>query len=161
MRYMLRRKLFSLGGDFTIKDENGQDRFLVRGQVFSFGHHLTFEDLQGNELATIQQKVLSFQPTYEITHAGLEMAEVRKQLSFFSERFTVDIPGADDLEVQGDVWNHEYAFLRDGQTVAQVSQQWFSFTDTYGVEVLPGIDDVLILACAVVIDEVNEDREHH
>jgi uncharacterized protein YxjI len=59
------------------------------------------------------------------------------------------------------VWNHEYAFVRDGQPVAYVSQQWFSFTDTYGVEVLPGTDDVLILACAVVIDEVNEDREHH
>ncbi|MGH2514574.1 MAG: LURP-one-related/scramblase family protein [Ktedonobacterales bacterium] len=161
MRYMLRRKLFSLGGDLTIKDENEQDRFLVRGKIFSLGHHLTFEDLQGNELATIQQKMLSFQPTYEITHGGLEMAEVHKQLTLFTERFTVDIPGTDDLEVQGDIWNHEYEFLRDGQVVAAVSQQWFSIADTYGVEVMAGIDDVLILACAVVIDEVNEDREHH
>ena len=161
MRYLLRRRLFSLSGDFAIKDENGQDRFLVRGRVFSLGHHLTFEDLQGNELATIQQKVLSFLPTYEITHAGLEMAEVRKQLTFFREQFTVDIPGPHDLTVEGDIWNHEYSFLRDAQPVAYVSKQWFALADTYGVEVLPGVDDILILACAVVIDEVNEDREHH
>lgn len=159
MRYLLRRKLFSLGGDFTIKDENEQDRFRVRGQIFSLGRHLTFEDLQGNELATIQQKVLSFQPTYEITHGGLEMAEVHKRLSLFAEHFTVDIPGTDDLDVRGDIWNHEYEFVRDDQVVAAVSQQWFSLADTYGVEVMAGMDDVLILACAVVIDEVNESRE--
>ncbi|HEX6544329.1 MAG TPA: hypothetical protein VF040_21410 [Ktedonobacterales bacterium] len=42
--------------------------------------------------------------------------------------------------------------------MAAVSKQWFSLTDSYGVEVAPGMDDVLILACAVVIDLVNEDH---
>ena len=38
--------------------------------------------------------------------------------------------------------------------MADVSKQWFSLTDTYGVEIADGEDDVLILASTVVIDMV-------
>jgi len=38
--------------------------------------------------------------------------------------------------------------------VATVSKQWFSWTDTYGVEVADGEDAVLLLASTVVIDMV-------
>ena len=162
VRYLMRRRLFSLAGDFVVKDEAGQDHFIVDAKIFSLGHQLVFRDLAGNELLTIHQRLFSFLPDYEITRAGEEVAEVRQKLSFFREQFTVDIPGPDDLTVQGDFWDHEYAFVgADGQPVAYVSKQWFSFTDTYGVETLPGADDVLILACSVVIDLINEDREHH
>ena len=161
MRYMMRHKLFSIGRDYTITDDAGQPRFLVDGKVLSLGHKLIFTDLDGNELATIQQRLLTFRPTYEISHAGVELAEVKKRLTFFAEQFSIDVPGPDDYEVQGDVWNHEYGIYRDGQQVAQVSKQWFSLTDVYGVEVTPGEDDVLLLAATVVIDMINEDREHN
>jgi uncharacterized protein YxjI len=36
--------------------------------------------------------------------------------------------------------------------VATVSKRWFAFTDTYGVEIADGQDEVLILAATVVID---------
>jgi len=35
-----------------------------------------------------------------------------------------------------------------------VSKRWFSFTDTYGVEIEQGEDPVLILASTVVIDMI-------
>ena len=77
------------------------------------------------------------------------------QQSFFTvfrASFTVDVPGPDDLEAQGSFMDHEYTFTRGGKTVATVSKAWFSFTDSYGVDVAPGEDDVLILASTVVID---------
>lgn len=158
MRYLLRRKIFAIGDDFTVKDEPGADRYIVDGKVFSIGHKVIISDMQGNEEATIHQHLLTLLPTYEITRNDQELAEVRKKLTFFHEEFTVDIPGPDDLEVQGDLLDHEYEFTRGGQTVATVSKQWFTLTDSYGVEVAPGIDDVLILASAIVIDLVNEDH---
>jgi uncharacterized protein YxjI len=156
VRYQLRRKLFALGDDFTVKDETGADRYIVDGKVFSIGHKVVIEDMQGNEEATIHQRIIALLPTYEITRHGQELAEVRKKLTLFREGFTVDIPGPDDLEVQGDLLDHEYVFTRGGQTVATVSKQWFSLMDSYGVEVASGVDDVLILASAIVIDLVND-----
>jgi uncharacterized protein YxjI len=156
MRFQLQRKLFALGDDFTVKDDTGADRYIVDGKVFSIGHKVIIADMQGNEEATIHQRIISFMPTYEITRNGQELAEIRKKLTLFREGFTVDIPGPDDLEVQGDLLDHEYVFTRGGQTVATVSKRWFSLMDSYGVEVAPGVDDVLILASAIVIDLVND-----
>jgi uncharacterized protein YxjI len=164
MRYQMQHKWFTLGRNYTIADENGTPRFQVQSRVLSLGRHLTFSDLDGNELATLQQKIIAFLPTYEITRehtgAGAEQAEVKKRLSIFGEKFSVDIPGPHDYEVRGNIWNHEYAFTRDGQQVAQVSKQWFSLKDVYGVDIIPGEDDILILAATVVIDLINEDAEH-
>jgi uncharacterized protein YxjI len=42
--------------------------------------------------------------------------------------------------------------------VAQISREWFSVTDTYGVAVAPGNDDVLMLAAAICIDELSEEK---
>jgi len=38
--------------------------------------------------------------------------------------------------------------------VAEVSKRWFSWSDTYGVDISDGEDDVLLLASTVVIDMV-------
>ena len=64
----------------------------------------------------------------------------------------MDVPGPDDLLAEGDFLDHEYTFSRHGQRVAAVSKRWFSWTDTYGVDVAEGEDDVLVLASTVVID---------
>jgi uncharacterized protein YxjI len=76
-------------------------------------------------------------------------------------KFTVDVPGPDDLEAQGNFLDHEYTFERGGEVVAHVSKRWFKWTDTYGIEV-EGADDVLVLASAVVIDMVchQESKRH-
>src|SRR5262245_51551769 len=155
MRYVLKQKFWSWGDDFTIKDAEGRDAYFVDGKAFSWGDKLSFQDMQGNEQAFIRQKLLSWGPTYEITRGDQLLAVVKKQLfTLFRCRFTVDVPGPDDLEAQGDFFDHEYAFERQGRNVAQVSKRWFSWTDTYGVDVGSAEDDALILASAVVIDMV-------
>jgi uncharacterized protein YxjI len=162
MRYVLKQKFWSWGDDFTIRDERGNDAFLVDGRAFSWGDKLSFQDPGGHEVAFIRQKLLSWGPTYEIESQGRLLAVVKKELfTFFRCRFTVDVPGPDDLEAQGDFLDHEYTFERGNQTVAHVSKQWFKLTDTYGVEI-EGADDVLILASAVVIDMVcHQENKNH
>jgi uncharacterized protein YxjI len=163
MRYVLKQKFWFWGDDFTIKNADGKDMFFVDGRAFSIGNKLSFQDLHGNELAFISQKLLSWGPTYEITHKGELVAVVKKQLfTFFNCRFTVDVPGPDDLEAAGDFLDREYTFQRGGRAVAQVSKQWFAWTDTYGVDIAEGEDDVLILASAAVIDMVchADDKRH-
>ncbi len=161
MRYLMKQKVFALGSDFTIKDSDDRDRFIVDGKAFSIGSQLSFQDLDGRELAFIRQKLLSWSPRYEITRDGELAAVVTKELfSFLKCRFAVDVPGPDDLEAEGDFLDHEYAFTRGGRAVATVSKRWFSFGDTYGVDILPDQDDVLILASTVVVDMACHHRKH-
>jgi uncharacterized protein YxjI len=154
MRYVMKQKFWSWGDDFTIRDEQGRELFRVDGRAFSWGDKLSFQDMQGRELAFIRQKLLSWGPTYEIESNGQLLAVVKKKhFTFLRCRFTVDVPGPDDLEASGNFFDHEYTFERGGETVARVSKEWFKLSDTYGVEIT-GSDDVLILASAVVIDMV-------
>lgn len=155
MRYLMKQKLFCWGDDFTIKNEAGEDAFFVDGKAFSIGNKLSFQDMQKNELAFIRQKLLSWGPTYEITRNGELAAMVKKHLfTLFKCKFTIDVPGPDDLEAQGSFLDMEYTFTRADQVVAEVSKRWFSFADTYGVDIAEGEDAVLILASTVVIDMV-------
>ena len=66
----------------------------------------------------------------------------------------MDVPGPDDIEAQGSFLDMEYTFTRGTETVAEVSKRWFAFSDTYGVDIADGEDDVLLLASTVVIDMV-------
>ena len=164
MRYVLKQKLLSFGDDFTIKDESGRDVYFVDGKAFSIGDKLSFQDMAGNELAFIKQKLFAWGKTYEILQRGEVVAVVKKHLlGVIHHRFTVDVPGPDDLEAEGNFTDHEYVFRRGDRAVATVSKRWFSWSDTYGVEVDDREDQVLILAAAVVVDQAchpDDDRRH-
>jgi uncharacterized protein YxjI len=154
MRYVMRQRLLSWGDDFHVRDEDGRDVFFVDGKAFSIGDRLSFQDMAGVELASIKQKVLALARTYEIYRSGTLAAVVKKKLfGVMHHRFTVDVPGPDDLEATGNFLDHEYTFRRGNKVVATVSKQWFALADTYGIDIEPGEDDVLILAAAVVVDQ--------
>jgi uncharacterized protein YxjI len=164
MRYLMKQKWFSFGDDFTIKDEQGNDVFFVDGKAFSLRDRFSLQDRAGKELASIQQKLLALTPSYEIHRDGELFAVVKKDFfNFFICGYTVDVPGPNDLRAEGNLFEHEYEFKRGEQVVATVTKRWFSWTDSYGVEVMPGEDDVLILASTVVIDAAchNEQNDTH
>jgi uncharacterized protein YxjI len=107
--------------------------------------------------------LVALRPTYEVSVGGREVAEVRKHLfTPFGDRFTIDVPGPDDMGVARDLFDHEFIIRRGDQTVATVSKRWFSMRDTYAVDVAAGQDDLLILACVLALDlaEDRERREH-
>jgi uncharacterized protein YxjI len=155
LRYRMKEQFLALGDDFSIQDEHGRDVFFVDGHAFSFGNKLSFQDMDRNELAFIAQKLLAWGPTYEITRDGQLVAVIKKELfTFFNARFTVDVPGPDDLLAEGSLFDREYTFTRHGQPVAQVSKKRMTMSDTYAIDIAEGEDDVLILCSAVVIDLV-------
>ncbi len=159
MRYIIREKMFRLTEDSDITDENGRAVFRVNGKLFSLHNTLVIHDLDGQEVATIRRHLIALRPTYEITRHGQEVAEVRQHLfTPFGDRYTVDIPGPDDLEIKGNLLEHEYTVTRGGETVATVSKRWFSLTETYGVDIAPGQDDVVILTSVLALD-LAEDAE--
>jgi uncharacterized protein YxjI len=67
---------------------------------------------------------------------------------------SVNVEGGPDLEVKGNIVDHEYTIEGAGGKVAEVSKRWFRVADTYGVEIAPGQNDVLLLAVTTVIDQM-------
>ena len=153
-RYKIRQKLFSIGDDFWIEDQAGQKVFKVDGKVLRIRKTLVFEDLKGKKLAQIQQRLLTIRDTMVVDDPdGNELAVIKKALiTPLRDRWSVKLKNGQDLDVQGSILDHEYSIKQDGRKVAEVSKKWFSFTDTYGVEIDPGQNDILVLAVAIAID---------
>jgi hypothetical protein len=85
--------------------------------------------------------LIALRPTYEIRVGGEKAAEIRKHLfTPFRDKFTIDVPGSDDLEMKGDLLDHEYVIEQDGDEVAAVSKRWLTIRDTYAVQIAAGID---------------------
>ena len=159
MIYGIKEKFWSWGNDFTITDQLGAPQFLIDGQAFSWGDKLSFQDMQGNELAFISQKLFSFQPRYQILVNGNLFAEVVKEFTWFKKKFTLDVPGPNDYEIDGSFWEHEFEFRRSGRRVASVSKSYWDWTDSYGVDIIEDEDEVSILCACIVIDQVLHDDD--
>jgi uncharacterized protein YxjI len=155
-RYQMRQKLVSIGGDFWIENEHGEKVFKVDGKALRVRRTLIFEDRNGHELAKIQERMLRVKDSMEVEDPnGRQIAMVKKALiTPLRDRWTVKIKGGPDLEVQGNILDHEYTIGEGRDKVAEVSKRWFRVRDTYGVEIEPGQDDVLILAITACIDQM-------
>ena len=150
----MRQKLIAFGNDFYIENEQGEKVFKVDGKVLRVRDTLVFKDMQGNKLCQIQERMLRVKDTMDIEGPdGRTLATVKKAIiTPLRDRWTVKIRGGPDLEVQGNILDHEYRIGEGRQKVGEVSKKWFRVRDTYGVEVAEGQEDVLILAVTVAID---------
>jgi uncharacterized protein YxjI len=154
-RYRMVEKIAALGDDFFIQNDRGERVFKVDGKVLRARDTLVFRDAQGNELCKIQERVARLRDSMEIeAPGGGRLAMVHKaMITPLRDRFVVNIGNGPDLEIQGNILAHEY---RIGN-VATVSKKWFRIRDSYGIEVAPGQDDILILAATVCIDQLTSD----
>ena len=155
-RYQMRQKMVSIGDDFWIENEQGQKVFKVDGKALRVRQTLVFEDAHGNELAQIQERKLRVKDSMEIEGPqGENLATVKKaMLTPVRERWVVKIKGGPDLDVKGNILDHEYSIGEGRDKVADVSKKWFRVRDSYGVSIDPGQDDIVILAVTVCIDQM-------
>jgi uncharacterized protein YxjI len=156
--FRMRQRLVSIGDDYWIEDDQGQRVYKVNGKALRIRDTLILEDVDGRELFKIQEKKLHIRDTMEIEDgAGRTVAKVKKALiSPLRERYEVKVEDGEDMEVQGNIVDHEYKIERGGDKVAEVSKKWFRIADTYGIEVEQEQDPALIVAVAAVVDSMTD-----
>jgi uncharacterized protein YxjI len=156
VRYQMRQKMVAIGDDFWIENDRGERAYKVDGKALRVRQTLALEDANGGELYRIQERMLRIRDTMEIEGPdGHGVATVKKaMITPVRDRWSVDVAGGQDLEVQGNILDHEYTIEAGGTKVAEVSKKWFRLRDTYGVEIAPGQNDALILMITVAVDEM-------
>ncbi len=159
-RYKIRQKLISIGDDFWIENNKGQKVFKVDGKALRLRKTLEFEDVDGKKLAQIKERILAIKDTMVIEDAhGRDIATVKQALiAPLRDKWNVNVKGGDDLIVQGNILDLEYDIKQGRKKVAEVSKKWFTITDTYGVEIAEGQNDILILAVAIAMDMMVHDE---
>jgi uncharacterized protein YxjI len=156
LRFQMKERLISIGDDYWIEDDDGNRRFKVDGKALRIRDQWKLEDAQGREVATIRERKLSLRDAITIEIGG-HKATVKKAMLGLRDRFVVQMDGAEDLKVHGNIVDHEYEIERDGKKIAEISKKWFRVRDSYGVEVYEPLDAALVLAVTVAVDSLSHD----
>ena len=157
MKLYIKQRIFSWNDSFSVYDSMERELFTVQGAFFSFGKKLTIFDRTDREIYRIEQELFRFRPRYHIVEGEEIRATVVKEVSMFRPYYTVEGPG---WEVQGDFFDHDYEITDGGRLVASVQKQWFTWGDTYEINVDDAYDPVAVLAVAIIIDCVLESQDH-
>lgn len=158
-RYKMHEKLVSIGDDYWIENEAGERVFYIDGKALRIRDTLIIKDVQGHELYKLKEKLLRIRDTLDVQDGeGRTAATIKKALiTPLHDHWKVEVADGPEMNVQGNILDHEYKIESGREKVAEVSKRWFRIRDTYGVEVSPGQDAALILAITVAVDQMAHD----
>lgn len=157
-RYKMRQKLISFGDDFWIENERGQRKFKVNGKMLRLRDTLIFEDTNGRELVHIQARIVSVRDRIKIERKGGVSAVLLKDLiNIVHDDFVLKFDNGEEVKLTGNILDHEYSFKKGRDKIGEASKKWFRIADTYGVQLEPGSDDIMLLAATVAMDMMSHD----
>ncbi|SHG61989.1 LURP-one-related/scramblase family protein [Ornithinibacillus halophilus] len=153
----IKQKVFSIGEKFTVKDQDENDAYYVEGSFLKFPKTFSIMDTTGNEIAKITKKILSFLPKFFVEVNGQEVLTIKKEFSFFKARYSIDAAG---IEVNGNWWDMNFEVVQHGEVVGSVNKEWFSWGDSYKLEIINEDMEEVMLALVVAIDCVKDDESN-
>ncbi|WP_339217760.1 LURP-one-related family protein [Ornithinibacillus sp. FSL M8-0202] len=151
----IKQKVFSIGEKFTVKDQEENDVYFVEGSFMKVPKTFSIMNTARDEVATVTKKVFSFLPKFFVEVNGQEVLTIKKEISFFKARYTIDAVG---IEIRGNWWDMNFQVERHGEVVGKVNKVWFSWGDSYKVEILDEAMETIMIAIVVAIDCVKDDN---
>ncbi|MFJ8236432.1 LURP-one-related/scramblase family protein [Ureibacillus sp. NPDC094379] len=151
----IKQKVFSLSGKFTVKDQQEKDVYYVEGSFMQIPKTYSIMNTTRDEVALITKKMFSLLPKFFVEVNGREVLTIKKEFSFFKARYTIDAAG---IEVQGNWWDMNFQVYQNGEIIGQVSKEWFTWGDSYKVQILNDEMEAIIIALVVAIDCVKADQ---
>jgi uncharacterized protein YxjI len=161
MKYVVQEKMFAIGDDYWIEDEDGRRAFYVDGKVLRIRDTLELRDPYGGVVAVIHRKLMSLRDAMTIERDGEVLVTVRKKrLALLHEVYRADLASGEELEIRGDLVGKEFDIEYEGERLARVSRRWFSLRDAYAVDVeRPDADAAMLIAVAVCVDRLAAKEE--
>lgn len=151
----IKQKVFSLGEKFTVKNEQEKDVYYVEGSFMKIPKTFSIMNASRGEVALITKKVFSFLPKFFVEVSGRQVLTIKKEFSFLKARYTID---SADIEVLGNWWDMEFQVLHHGILIGKVNKEWFTWGDSYKVEILNEEMEEIMIAFVVAIDCVKADE---
>ncbi|MCI1923128.1 MAG: LURP-one-related family protein [Lentilactobacillus buchneri] len=149
----VKQKLFSMGGHFTVTDQQQHVVYTVQGSVMQLSKSFTINNCNNQEVAKVIQKLFSFLPTYEVEMNGKLVATIRKKLTLFRAKFEID---AGEIEVDGDMFGLKFSITKDGHEIATIHEAALSLGYYYEIDVKDDQFTHLVVAILLTIDYVKQ-----
>lgn len=149
MKLYIKQHVFTLGEEFTVKNEHEQDIFYIGGSFLRIPKQFTIYDRNKEAIAVIESQMFRFLSHYDIQLPNNQIVTLRKEFSFFKPVFSLE---GTNWVLQGDFFAHDYAVMSGDTPVMVLQKQWFTWGDSYELDIADEKDAVLALAIAICVD---------
>jgi uncharacterized protein YxjI len=172
------RAISFTGEDFDVYDVQTNTPFCrVRGAMLHLPgkDKMRLKNQRGEVLATLDRKLMAITPTYDILRgdSGPKIGFLEKATIAFSDTFEFHVENSGGFgpfkppaayKLEGDFLDRRFVMKNDrGEVVAKISKdQWVEFDqfNHYQINIAPGMDRYLVVACCCAIDEeLDEDHK--
>ncbi|MGM0523923.1 MAG: LURP-one-related/scramblase family protein [Bacillota bacterium] len=147
--FYMRQKVFSLGEKFTITDQNEQPKYTVQGSFMQIPKQFTIYDQTNEAVGTITKKMISLLPAFYVSVDGFKEIMIQKAFTFFKTRFDIH---AENIHIVGDIFDKYFEVHGPRGVIAYVEEKWFTWGDTYTIDVADEQYEALVISLIVAID---------
>ena len=164
--YAVRHRVPGFGGGlvaegFNVADEHGTDVLLLHYRLHGTTMTWSIVTPDDTERGRMEHPMMSMHPHFTIDRPGQATVTVRKaNFALMHETWRIEGLECGDLDVHGDVANHEFTFTdAQGITQASASRAYLTLHEGYSVRTA-GLDPLIAICAAIGLDVTENSRDH-
>lgn len=150
MKYYIKQSVFSLTDRFTIKDQYGVDVYTVEGSFFKIPKEFTIYNMDGRPVVFIKKQLFRFMSHFDIEIAGHHVT-VKQNFTFFRRSISMENI---QWTLEGDLWGYNYSLVEGNRYIMSLKKHWFTWGDSYELDIENENEAPLCIAIAIVIDRL-------
>lgn len=150
MKLYIKQKVFTLGEEFEVRDANNNTVFYCKGSFFKIPKSFQILDKNHNHVGTVEKEFMTLLPRYTISDLNRTIT-LRKNFTFIFASYTIDNIA---WELSGNFTGHNYQLLHGDIIIMSLTKHWFTWGDSYELDIKDDNDMVLALGISLAIDHV-------
>lgn len=152
MRVIIKNKFLSLGGNSSVKTENGEDAYFVKGRMFSPTHVKWVCDKNKKKLYKVRNKWFNFINERAYVYEGrTKIAKVKHPL-FSGKKFVLE-GYSDEIMIDGEFMSPKSTIMKNGEPVGIINREFSVVNDTFALEAEE--DNIaFMIALVIAIDNI-------
>ncbi len=161
--FVLKQKMWSMGGSFNVFNANDRRTpvFKVKGKFQLVGFDMTLLELPSRKRIVRIKKEMQFfsMPKVRILDdRNRVVCTIKQKWTWIKPKFWIHMADGTVLSLKGDFSNWNYNITHPTLGIVASVNRRFGWTDTYGIQISPGQDIPVMIACAVVVDKLITDH---
>lgn len=157
MKLYIKQQVLTLGERFTVKNELGEDVYYVEGSFFRIPKEFTIYNCKREVVGHIERQLFRFFARYNINDQKDTMV-LKREFSFFRQNYSLENT---NWSLQGNFTGHHYEVVQDERPIMTLRKHWFTWGDSYELDIPNQKDEILALSIAICVDnEILKDQQN-
>lgn len=154
----IKQKIFKIVDKYYIKDENENDVYYVEQDFKLIGHTVNMYDMKGNKLFVLDREIFNLLPRYRLYLNDGDDILIQQKFSLLNRRFVISSKKY-NLTLNGDFIDKDFNIYEDNKIIANINKKWFTFADTFEIEIYDEDKEIITIALMIAIDYLIDQKK--